>query len=180
MGHHRGTQTIGPFRRAARRTAALLALLAAGATCAALPSFVSGAGTDEGANRMTGTAARLLAPTVAVTYGFDVRCNAAGRRQKLELSWGRGERFRLTRLNSVTCIDDLNIGHGQPRAGFDTLMGRGVGRYNGRPGATIRFRFVDLGAGGAADAVDVRVRKPSGADALVLDGRPDHGDHRAR
>ena len=129
---------------------------------------------------MTGAGERLLSPTIPVAYGFDVRCDAAGRRQKLELTWGGDSRFRLTRLTSVTCIDDLNLGSGQPSAGFDTLMGRGRGRLNGRPGATIRFRFVDLDPRGARDLLDVRIRKRSGESTLSVGGRLNAGDHRAR
>ena len=129
---------------------------------------------------MTGAGERLLSPTIPVAYGFDVRCNAAGTRQKLELAWGGDSRFRLTRLTSVTCIDDLNLGSGQPRAGFDTLMGRGRGRYNGRRGATIRFRFVGLGDSPRHDSVHVHVRAASGETKLRVDGKLNDGGHRAR
>jgi hypothetical protein len=180
LGRQNGIATIGPFRRAARRTAALLALLGAGGACAALPSFVSGAGVAAETHRMSGAGDRLLARSVDAGYAFDIRCDAAGRRQKLQVRWGGGNRFRLTRLASVACIDDLNAGSHQPAKGFDTLMGRGKGRYNGRRGATIRFRFVDLGASGARDTAYIRVRSASGTTALELEGKLSGGDHRAR
>ena len=59
-------------------------------------------------------------------------------------------------------------------------MGRGRGRLNGRRGATIRFRFVDLGGSRAGDAAYIRVRDRSGATALEVGGKLNAGAHRAR
>ena len=178
MGRQKGIETMGHVRRAARRVAALLALLAASGACAAVPSFVSGAGTAEQTGRMTGAGERLLAPSVRLTYGFDIRCDAHARRQKLEVRWAAGNRFRLTRLTSVTCIDDLNVGPARPAAGFDTLTGRGQGRHNGRRGATIRFRFLDLAE--ARDTAHIRILDRAGRTALEIEGTLNRGDHRAR
>ena len=177
MARQNGIEKTGRLRRAARRITALLALAAAGAACAALPALVSGAGTSQDSKRMVGSGEHALAPSVDVRHAFDIRCDAAGTRQKLNVRWERDNRFRLTRLTSVTCINDLNIGTGEPAAGFDTLMGRGKGRYNGRRGAAIEFRFTDVGV---RDDAYIRVRDPSGATALHIDGKLDGGDHQAR
>jgi hypothetical protein len=178
LARQNGIEKIGPLRRAARRLTALLALVAAGGACAALPSLVSGADATGETKGMAGAGELVLARFVEVRHAFDIRCDAAGRRQKLEVRWANGERFRLTRLTRVTCIDDLNIGTGNPAGGFDTLMGRGRGRLNGRRGATIRFRFIDLGD--RTDGADIQVRRPSGATALEVGGKLNGGSHRAR
>jgi hypothetical protein len=173
-------EKIGTLRRAARRLTALMALAGAAGACAALPSLVSGAGAPGETDRMTGVGQRGLGPSVEVRHAFDIRCDAAGTRQKLLLRWGRGERFRLTRLASVSCFDDLNVGGGRPAGGFDTVTGRGRGRLNGRRGATIRFRFVDLGESRPGDAAYIHVRDRSGATALAVEGALNAGAHRAR
>jgi hypothetical protein len=178
LGRQKRIETIGPLRRVARRAAALVALLAASGACAALPSFVSGAGTGEQTGRMTGAGERLLARSTPVGYGFDVRCDAPGRRHKLVVRWAGGNHFRLTRLTRIACVDDLNVGPARPGAGFDTLVGHGRGRYNGRRGATIRFRLVDLE--GARDTADIRILDRRGRTALAIEGKLNRGDHRAR
>jgi hypothetical protein len=180
LGSQHEIEKIGPLRRAARRLTALLALAVAGGACAALPSLVSGAGSPVETNRMAGAGERVLARSVQVRHAFDIRCDARRRRQKLEVRWGSGERFRLARLTNVTCNDDLNIGSAAPAAGFDTVTGRGRGSLNGRRGATIRFRFVDLGGPGRRDVADIHVRKAAGATALNIEGTLNRGDHGAR
>jgi hypothetical protein len=177
LARQNGIERIGPLRRAARRLTALLALVAAAGACAALPSLVSGAGTTGETKRMTGAGEGAIAAGVHVRHAFDIRCDAAGRRQKLDVRWGASQRFRLTRLTSVTCIDDLNIGSGRPAGRFDTLMGRGVGRLNRRRGATIRFRFVDLGE---RDSAYIWIADRSGTSALQAGGSLNAGAHRAR
>jgi hypothetical protein len=180
LGRRNGIERIGPLRRAARRVTALLALAAGGVACAALPGLVSGAGTAPETKRMVGHGATAVSASVDASHSFDIRCEAPGSRQKLSVRWGSANRFRLTRLSGASCIDDLNLRSSDAAAGFDTLIGRGEGRHNGRRGATVRFRFTDRGESGATDSAYIRVRDASGATVLELNGKLHGGDHRAR
>ena len=161
-----------------RRLTAVIAVVAAGLTCAALPATVGAAGKVKKHGRMTGGGS-VFTSTFRVTHGFQVRCNAADPRQNLEVNWDSGNRFHMTELTSATCFDSPNISEGQPRAGFDTYQGRGIGRYNGQPGARVKFEFTDAGEPGVNDTAYIRVRDAAGNTVLEVFGRLTFGNHQA-
>ena len=100
------------------------------------------------------------------THGFTLRC--AGGPNNLQVNWnppgGKGSfRFHLEELQTITCIDDPELDEERPVAGFDTVVGAGLGRLNGESGATIEFTFTDDGEPGKfADIADVVITSVGG------------------
>ena len=70
---------------------------------------------------------------------------------------------------------------GNPRAGFDTIVGQGAGVLNGVSGATASFRFTDAGERGREDRATITISDPGGnivfqiSDARITVG----GNHQA-
>ena len=81
------------------------------------------------------------------SYAYIVRCDpAANATAPFEVRFGT-QRFRLTGTSSVSCTDDPAVT--TPAAGFDTQTGSGTGTLTTGGPATIQWKFVDGGAGGA-------------------------------
>ena len=76
------------------------------------------------------------------------------------------QRFRLTGTSSVSCTDDPAVT--TPAAGFDTQTGSGTGTLTTGGPATIAWKFVDGGAGGANDRAQITIR--NAANAVVFQG----------
>ena len=100
------------------------------------------------------------------THGFTLSCQ--GGPNNLQVDWkppgATGSfRFHLEELQEITCIDDPELDEGHPVAGFDTVVGKGLGRLNGESGATIEFTFTDDGEPGQfADIADVVITSVAG------------------
>jgi hypothetical protein len=98
----------------------------------------------------------------------------------LKVMW-EGNRFDLTEYSTpLTCIDTA-FDEGQPRAGFDTIVGQGTGVLNGEEGASARFRFTDAGEPGRDDRATITITDADGnvvfelVDERILVG----GNHQA-
>ncbi len=127
--------------------------------------------------RMTGGGS-VFAGDLRVTHGFQLRCDAEDERQNLEINW-EGNRFHLLELDSARCLD-TPLTERPPRAGFDTFIGTGTGRYNGADGATVEFTFTDDGEPGTGDHAVIVVRDASGTVVLeVSGGYLTFGNHQA-
>jgi uncharacterized repeat protein (TIGR01451 family) len=113
-----------------------------------------------------------------VHHGFTLRCDPQANSQRLEVNWGKGNKFHLEQLTSATCLDDPKIGPSQPRAGFDTYRGAGTGRYNGAP-ATVVWTFTDAGEPGRNDTSQIVVRDAAGRIVLSASGSISNGNHQA-
>jgi hypothetical protein len=102
--------------------------------------------------RMTGGGSVFFGvdPRVRVTRGFEIHCDLSVP-NNLQVNWLKGNKFHLTELTYANCTDDPNIIQDPPAAPFDTFEGRGIGKYNNQPGATIHFIFVDAGEPGTED-----------------------------
>ena len=98
--------------------------------------------------------------------------------ERLEVNWGKGNRFHLTRLDSALCEDNPAITEGKPIAGFDTYRGTGTGRYNGVPGATARWTITDAGEPGKNDTFTITISNGSGT-VLNVTGTLQGGNHQA-
>ena len=106
-------------------------------------------GEEEDTRRMTGGGSFGGQQRGAVTFrhGFQLHCDLS-QPNRLQINWGKGNKFHLTQLDSATCSDDVSIDEGNPVAGFDTFVGSGVGRMNGVDGFIINFTFTDAGEPG--------------------------------
>ena len=83
--------------------------------------------------------------------------------------WWGDNRFKLESYSSpLTCIDTA-ADEGQPRAGFDTIVGQGTGTLNGVSGATARFRFTDAGEPGRGDTATITIVAPDGTVVFELE-----------
>lgn len=126
--------------------------------------------------RMTGGGSVFMGD-VRFTHGFELHCDPNDLPNNLEVNWP-DNRFHLTSLTSVVCIDDPAL-HPLPRkAGFDTYIATGVGLWNGQPGATIDFVFTDDGEPGKNDHATMTITPPGGSPVTV-DGYLYKGNHQA-
>jgi hypothetical protein len=114
--------------------------------------------------RMTGHG-HFISPTYGkVQWEFRNSICNANRFPDLKVEWGRNK-FRLTSYSSpLTCVD-TPVSEGQPRAGFDTIIGQGAGTLNGKP-ATASFTFTDAGEPGRNDFGSVRIMDANGVEVL--------------
>jgi hypothetical protein len=92
-----------------------------------------------------------------VTHGFELHCDANRTPNNLQVNWGRGNRFHLTDLTSVSCTDDPAISPNPPPSTSDTIVGTGTGRYNNVDGATVEFTFTDAGEPGSGDKFRIKI-----------------------
>jgi len=112
--------------------------------------------------RMTGGGDFKAADGTIVHHGFELRCDVHDRRQNLEVNWGKGEHFHLEDVTAVQCYDNPAINHGHPKAPFDTMVMSGIGKYDGKNGATIQALFSDAGEPGTHDGVSMVIKDENG------------------
>jgi hypothetical protein len=129
--------------------------------------------------RMTGGGSIPTEEYGRVTHGFELHCASAVDPNNLEVNWGKGNKFHMEGLDWALCRDDPDIDEAPPVAGFDTYIGRGIGRYNGESGATIRFRFTDAGEPGKNDKGLIMVWDAGGSLILVVEDNLKNGNHQA-
>lgn len=128
---------------------------------------------------MTGGGSAFTAGGMRVTHGFTLQCDATRQPNRLQVNWGRGNRFHLEELTTALCTDDPDIDPSPPAAAFDTYTGTGNGRYNNQPGATAEWTFTDAGQPGRGDHVDLRIWDAGGALVLEVFGYLQGGNHQA-
>ena len=134
----------------------------------------------QGSDRMTGGGS-IVDRGLKVHHGFTLQCDASlqGASQRLEINWGKSDRFHLTGIVSSACTNDPAISEGQPVAGFDTFVGTGTGRYNGVDGATARWTVTDAGEPGNADTFRIQITSAGGTVVLDRSGTLSSGNHQA-
>lgn len=134
-------------------------------------------GTEEG--RMTGGGSVIDTVVGRVTHGFELRCDVTQSPNRLEVNWGKGNRFHLETLTHATCFDSP-INQNPPAAGFDTYVGAGVGRYNGISGYLAKWVFRDAGEPGKNDTLKLVIIDPvSLLPVLTTGGNLKVGNHQA-
>lgn len=129
--------------------------------------------------RMTGGGSVFMDNSGRVTHGFELHCDTADLPNRLEVNWGKGNKFHLTSLTSALCADGPALDEEQPVAGFDTYKGTGTGRYNGVDGATAQWKFTDDGEPGTGDHVTLEIKDASNVVVLTVSGFLDRGNHQA-
>jgi hypothetical protein len=100
-------------------------------------------------------------------HGFMLHCSAQVNPSRLQVSWGNGNHFHMTTIDTSSCT---NTAHPTAPSTFDTITGSGHGRYNGHPGATVQWTFKDNGEPGSTDYGDVTVRDQNGVVVMHAQG----------
>lgn len=128
--------------------------------------------------RMTGGG--RLAGDPKVKHGFELYCDINDGPNNLQVNGDGGNRFHLTSLTEVRCLDDPAIEPKPPNAGFDRYEADGFGRFNGVDGYQIHFEFTDAGEPGKNDTAFIVIHggDPSNP-VLVANAFLDVGNHQA-
>ena len=110
---------------------------------------------------MTGGGSVLQSGTTGrVTHGFEVHCgtdaNPSSITNNLDINWGPDKKRHHFQLDpvliSADCFYDPSVGSpNPPPAGFNTFVGDGTGKFDGKSGATIHFKFTDAGEPGGTN-----------------------------
>jgi len=129
-----------------------------------------------GRGRMTGGGS---IGNTGARHGFELHCNAATLPNRLEVNWGKGNKFHLESLTSASCTDDPGIVPNPPAAGFDTYTGKGGGRYNGAAGATAEWTFTDAGEPGKNDTATITIKDAGSNIVLSVSGKLQNGNQQA-
>jgi hypothetical protein len=113
--------------------------------------------------RMTGGGGLSLADGTRVRHGFALECDPLKAPHNLQVIWGTSgspaKKFHLEMLTMAPrCTLDPSISAGNPAAGFNTYEGEGIGRFNGQPGATARWKFTDQSEPGRNDTMEITIQ----------------------
>jgi hypothetical protein len=118
--------------------------------------------------RFTGGGHQIIVGGVRVTRGLTLHCDLL-LSNNLEINWQGNSFHTLEHLDTIECSDDPNIGQAPPPAPIDTLIGTGVGRYNGDEGYSIKFTLVDGGEPGGDDQMAILVYETGNMGNVILD-----------
>ena len=113
-----------------------------------------------------------------VTHGFELHCDPLIGPNNLQVNFD-GNSFHLEALTSVVCYDDPAIDQLPRNAPFDTMIGEGIGRFNGVDGYAVRFVFTDAGEPGSKDFAEIEIRDPNGNLVLFAAGNVSRGNQQA-
>jgi len=127
---------------------------------------------------MTGGGSIYTEDGMRVTHGFELHCDVDIGPNNLEVNFDRN-RFHLEELTFVTCYDDPLLDWLPRPASFDTLVGEGVGRFNGQSGYRVWFTFTDNGEPGTGDFARIEIRDPEGNLVLFVAGNLHNGNQQA-
>lgn len=115
-----------------------------------------------------------------VVHGFILHCNSSMSPNNLEINWkdpatGAEHQFHLENLIASHCEFNPAVGSpNPPTANFNTWVGNGTGRLDGKEGAFIYAIFTDQGqpagtqAGGPGDWSTIVIYAPDGSLVLNL------------
>jgi hypothetical protein len=115
-----------------------------------------------GEGRFTGGSQTELASGLKISNGLTIHCDLL-LSNNLEINWkdanDNQHSFHMTEhLTTVSCTDSASILQPPPAAPLDTLVGTGIGRYDGTDGYTVQFTLVDSGEpGGSEDRIALRI-----------------------
>jgi hypothetical protein len=132
--------------------------------------------------RMTGHGHLTTGQYGRVQWEFRNSVCGADRFPDLKVAWGGGNRFILQAYSTPLVCLDTDSDEGNPRAGFDTIVGQGTGTLNGAP-ASAQFRFTDNGEPGRNDTATIDIFDAGGNNVLHLvnvtaSGGGNHQAHR--
>ena len=120
--------------------------------------------------RFTGGGRQLrLSDGLKITRGLTIHCDLL-LSNNLQVNWEVGNKFHMNEhLVTTQCTDDPGIVQQPPPAPLDTLVGRGIGRFNNQPGYTIEFTLVDAGEPGGNDQMAIKIYETADPTNVVLD-----------
>ena len=120
--------------------------------------------------RFTGGGRQLrLSDGLKITRGLTIHCDLL-LSNNLEVNWEVGNKFHMNEhLVTTECSDDPGIIQQPPPAPIDTLVGRGIGKYNNQSGYTIEFTLVDAGEPGGNDQMAIKIYETANPANVVLD-----------
>lgn len=98
----------------------------------------------------------------SVSHGGHLTCSATDKPNNLQVNWSGGK-FHLESVSTARCVE-TGANQGNPAANFDTLVGTGFGRCNGRSGYKAEYTLVDAGEPGTSDVFSIKVYAPSGSN----------------
>lgn len=120
-----------------------------------------------GTGRFTGGGSQISIGDVRITKGLTIHCDLL-LSNNLEVNWG-GHQFHMEdHIQTVACTDDPNIIQSPPAAPLDTLVGVGLGRYDGVDGFTIKFTLIDAGEPGSSDSAALLIYETANPGNVVL------------
>lgn len=125
----------------------------------------------------TGSGALLTNKKVRVTHSFELHCAMGEVPNNIQVNWDE-HGFSLESITSTDCYDDPTIEPNPPGCEVDAFEGMGTGKYDGRSGATIRWKITDSGDTGARDFLSLVIRDRDGDVALVVSGVLIFGNHK--
>ena len=127
---------------------------------------VTAPGNCNAGGRFTGGGRQIVVDVDKVTRGLTLHCDLR-LSNNLEINWG-GNQFHMTQHTAAQCFDDENIDQRPPSAPLDTMIGVGIGRYNGADGYTVRFILVDAGEPGTQDKMAIQIFETANPANVVL------------
>lgn len=105
---------------------------------------------------------------VRVTRGLTIHCDLL-LSNNLEINW-QGKKFHMTEhMETVQCSDSPDIDQFPPAAPLDTLIGKGVGRFQNEYGYSIEFTLVDAGEPGVNDQMQILIFETANPGNVVLE-----------
>jgi hypothetical protein len=137
---------------------------------------------------LTGGGQHVTSTGGSVKHNIHLSCDkAADYANGLTVSWGNGNKFELTTLNSVSCStveDSSHIGFSLGLSKewtdrtypFTQLQGSCSGKFNGVTGASATFTFTDNGEG-SHDRFACTIKDASGRVQLQTSGTLRYGDY---
>jgi hypothetical protein len=121
---------------------------------------------DGGDGRFTGGGKQVEVGPAKVTRGLTIHCDLL-LSNNLEINWDNGNKFHMgEHLQTIACFDNPAFDQSPPAAPLDTLIGRGIGRYNGVDGYGIVFTLIDKGEPGRNDQMGFIITAPDGSVVL--------------
>jgi hypothetical protein len=117
--------------------------------------------------RFTGGGKDVVVGVVTVTQGLEIDCDLANPNNNLEINWG-GNHFHTESITAVVCFWDPTVNPKQPKTLINTMVGKGIGRYNGVEGYTVEFTFVDDGEPGRNDRIALKIYETANPTNVVL------------
>lgn len=132
----------------------------------------------QAAGRMTGGGSIFTADDTRVTHGFELHCNSTVGPNNLQVNWNQNS-FHLDQVTSMSCYDDPTLSPLPRPAPFDTLVGQGIGKFNGQAGYKVLFKFTDSGEPGTRDTAQIEIRDPQGVPVLFVSGNLHNGNQQA-
>lgn len=121
--------------------------------------------TKSGINCSTGTGGKTTC--YRISFGFTLHCDPTELPNQLNITWEKGEHFKLDTLTSANCYDDPDFNPKSPKAGWDSYEGVGTGTYKGQPGYTIWFKLQDGGEPGRRDVIDFYIFPTDSGEPIV-------------